>query len=88
MTNDEELFLSQLGVGIERAKKVKELSYSSREARILVSGLREKGYPICSGATGYWIAKNQAELDSTVIQLKSRVAGIDKAIEGLLGAEI
>lgn len=88
MTYDEELFLSQLGVGIERAKTVKELSYSSREVRLIVSGLREKGYPICSGTTGYWIAKNKIELDSTIVQLRSRVAGIDKAIEGLLGANI
>lgn len=88
VTAPEERLLSSLRVGVENALRVREIGFNSRDIRLMVASLREKGFPICSGIEGYWIAKNQHELDRTIIQLKSRMHGINKAIDGLKRAEV
>lgn len=57
---------------------------SGVEIREIVHALRVEGVPICSGAEGYYYAKDSAEIFATVKQLKSRVTSIEDAHAGLL----
>jgi len=82
-----EKILSENHVGKNRAIISSELealtNLSGSQIREEVNKLRTAGVPICSGRTGYYLASTQEELDRTVVQLKSRVSQIRKAIKGL-----
>lgn len=52
-------------------------SLSRRGIRHHIAVLRQRGYPICSGSTGYFYAEDQRELDEMVRRL-------DAIIESLL----
>lgn len=56
---------------------------ASPTIRKVVNELRAEGMKICSGKNGYYIAKNDKELSATIQQMESRIAYMQKAIEGL-----
>ncbi len=57
------------------------------EIRSAIHNLRKEGFPICSGAKGYWLAENPQELDATIQNLIEREAGIRIARKGLQKAK-
>lgn len=56
---------------------------ASPTVRKVVNELRAEGMKICSGKSGYYIAKNDKEVSATIRQMESRIAYMQKAIEGL-----
>lgn len=56
---------------------------ASPTIRKVVNELRAEGMKVCSGNTGYYIAKNDKEVSATIRQMESRIAYMQKAIEGL-----
>ena len=84
LTNEEQNLLSLLSVGEENAKTMKELrGINSRDMRFLVSELRVKGYPICSGHKGYWLGKDLDELNRTINNISSRRFEMGRVVNGL-----
>lgn len=79
LTKEEEHLLHVLKEfhrGRENAVTAKELRYQgwgSREFRKMIRELRVQGYPICSGQTGYYYAKDSTELYGTVKYLSSYI---------------
>ena len=65
-----------------------DLDISGAAIRDAVNELRKNGYPVCSGRAGYWIAQSNAEIASTIENLKHRVAAIESAIAGLEPARL
>ena len=51
--------------------------------RDVINNLRQEGKPICSSWFGYWYSTDPEDIEKTVNQLKSRIAHITRAIEGL-----
>jgi hypothetical protein len=54
--------------------------------RAMVNELRCRGQPICSDESGYYYAKNEAELKATVSRFSSRIGKMAKARNGLARA--
>lgn len=54
-----------------------------QDLRRFINHLRRSGIPICSSNNGYWYSEKIEDIDSTLIALKSRIGGINRAIEGL-----
>ena len=86
-TAQEKKILEKLGVGKENALKARQLG-EDRVVRLIVSRLRKKSYPICSGDEGYWIAKNEYEKAETLGKINSRIAELKVAAEGLKKAKV
>ena len=85
-TAQEKKILERLGVGKENALKARQLG-EDREVRYIVSSLRKKKYPICSGDEGYWIAKNEIEKAESLGKINSRIAELTAVAEGLKKAK-
>ena len=85
-TKQEKKILERLGVGKENALKARQLG-EDREVRYIVSSLRKKKYPICSGDEGYWIAKNEIEKAESLGKINSRIAELTAVAEGLKKAK-
>ena len=81
-------YLKQYCRGQESAASSKELEAAfhvkGTELRRAVNRLRCDGWPICSGATGYFYAARQSEIQATVAQLTGRISKIAAATKGLL----
>ena len=56
------------------------------EIRKTVNALRCGGFPVCSDTAGYYYAATQAEVNTTVAQLNSRITKISNAKNGLLAS--
>lgn len=70
-------------VGERNAITSKEIGINGTYLRDLVHTLREKGFPVCSGSTGYWLAETEQELRHTINHLKSRAREIEKVANAL-----
>lgn len=94
MSKEQQLFeyLMEEHVGQENAIHSKELEkffkINPRTVRTYVSNLRKSGIPVCSDATGYWIARNPKEANKTVKHLDDFVGGINSARTGLAVAAV
>lgn len=88
ITQAERDFLIKLKIGEENAKTRAELYMDARTTRLLTASLRSKGVPICSGDSGYWIAKNQQEIRKTTARLKATAYEILKIVNCLERAEV
>lgn len=89
LTSIQEILLSKLisgHIGKENSVTSNNLRYiaTPREIRGIVNDLRVKGYPICSGKRGYYLAKDETELKSTMNFLKGYLDNISKAHNGLM----
>jgi len=80
-------YLKTYHLGAERAIKSKILEslfdMKGKELRNLVNVLRRDGIPICSDGNGYFYAKDEQEIRTTIKHMKNRIAGINAAINGL-----
>lgn len=66
------------------SRKIEEFfQISGQEVRSVINSMRSIGYPIGSGNRGYHICRTAEELDKTIDNLNSRIAGITKAVDGL-----
>lgn len=85
-------FLTNNHTGIDNAvhSKVleKRFDISSRTIRRYINNMRKSGIPVCSDATGYWIAANPKEANKTVKRLGDFVGEINNARTGLAVAAI
>ena len=81
-TKQEKKILERLGVGRENALKARQLG-EDREVRSIVSSLRKKKYPICSGDEGYWIARTEIEKTESLGKINSRIKELTAVAEGL-----
>lgn len=74
--------------GKENAVKSPELEIifhmKGTEIRKTVNNSRRRGFPICSGRTGYYYATTAEDLQKTVANLDGRIRKIEAAKEGLL----
>ena len=86
-TAQEKKILEKLRVGKENALKARQLG-EDREVRYIVSSLRKKKYPICSGDEGYWIAKNEIEKAESLGKINSRIAELTAVAAGLRKAKV
>jgi hypothetical protein len=59
----------------------------NRQVRHLVSGLRQKGSPICSSNSGYWYSEDREDIDSTINRLSDQVRNMSLTIRGLRKAK-
>ena len=83
LTIDEEMFLSRLGYGIEKARTSKELGFTPRTVAQYARNLRFKGVCVCSGNEGYWLAGNEDEVLHTVRRMESRALETLKAVDAI-----
>ncbi len=85
-------FLTNNHTGIDNAVHSKALEkrfdISSRTIRRYINNMRKSGIPVCSDATGYWIAANPKEANKTVKRLGDFVGEINNARTGLAVAAI
>ena len=86
-------YLKQYCLGKENAEFSHEIEkrflISGRDLRRIISGLRERGEPICSDFHhGYYYAKNQDEINKTVRGLNEHVTGVSNTISDLRNAEL
>ena len=85
-------FLKNNHKGINNAVHSKALEkrfdISSRTIRRYINNMRKSGIPVCSDATGYWIAANPQEANKTVKRLGDFVGEINNARTGLAVAAI
>lgn len=85
-------YLRQNHVGAEEAVCSRELerlfSLSGRTLRRKINSLRQDGFPICSGSTGYYYASSQQEINGTVCRLNELILKISNARTGLLYASV
>lgn len=85
-------YLRKYHTGEELAICSKELqqlfSLDGRALRRKINSLRQDGFPICSGQTGYYYAATQKEINKTVCRLKQLVTKVSNARTGLLWASI
>ena len=81
-TKQEKEVLERLGVGKENALKARQLG-EERDIRYIVSSLRKKNFPICSGDEGYWIARNEIEKAESLGKINSRIKELTAVAEGL-----
>lgn len=56
---------------------------TSPMVRKVVNELRAEGMKICSGKNGYYVARDDKDVSVTIRQMESRIAIMQKAIEGL-----
>lgn len=70
---------------IKSVELEKFLNVKGSALRNLINKLRTNGNPICSDATGYYVATNSDEFKKTIAQLSSRKNSIEKAINGMMG---
>lgn len=56
---------------------------ASPTVRRVVNELRAEGMKICSGKNGYYVARDDKDVSVTIRQMESRIAIMQKAIEGL-----
>lgn len=82
ITKQEKEVLERLGVGKENALKARQLG-EERDIRYIVSSLRKKNYPICSGDEGYWIARTEIEKIESLGKINSRIKELTAVAEGL-----
>ena len=82
ITKQEKEVLERLGVGKENALKARQLG-EERDIRYIVSSLRKKNFPICSGDEGYWIARNETEKVESLGKINSRIKELTAVAEGL-----
>ena len=54
-----------------------------RGVRMVVTRLRQEGYPICSSDNGYWYGKDAEDIEKTARRLESQIHGMSLAIDGL-----
>lgn len=87
---NEEIVLQYLKISCYGKEKHKssanvehDLMTSGNELRKKIHNLRKKGEPIASCDSGYFYAKNAAEIYSTIRQLQKMRNGLDEAIAGL-----
>ena len=77
-------YLKTYHLGAERAitSKILESLFDmkGKEQRNLVNVLRRDGVPICSDRNGYFYAKDEQEIRTTIKHMKNRIAGISVAI--------
>ena len=85
-------YLKNNHTGKENAVHSKELqrvfSVQGSALRYNISLLRRLGYPICSDQNGYYYAKTQKEINSTILRLNSLVTGISNTRTGMLYASV
>jgi biotin operon repressor len=85
-------YLRQNHEGVEKAVCSRELerlfSLDGRSLRRKINSLRQDGYPICSGVTGYFYAANQQEINGTVCRLNELILKISNARTGLLYSSV
>lgn len=74
-----------LGAECAITSKILELLFDmkGKELRNLVNVLRLDGVPICSDGNGYFYAKDEQEIRTTIKHMRNRIAGITAAINGL-----
>lgn len=65
------------------AKSEKRIDIEGPDVRAMVNYLRRRENPIGSENDGYFWATQWHHLDSTILHLKERVAGISSALRGL-----
>jgi hypothetical protein len=68
---------------IKSAELEKTFGIKGAVLRDHVNALRSEGTPICSSRVGYWFADNDEELLATKQNLLNRIAGMQRAIEGI-----
>lgn len=82
-------YLNKYHVGNTKAVTSRDLECvfgcSGWEIRKMVNALRCEGKPICSGMSGYYVARDSHELTCTINNLKSRANALLSAINGLEG---
>jgi len=87
LTNEEEFFVDFLGFyrGKENAVPARRIFGfgPSRNIRRIVNDLRSKGFPVASCSRGYYLPKNEQEIEEIISFLKSYVTAIQKAISGI-----
>ena len=64
--------------------------YNDREIRAAVQTLRNKGYPVMSSSktNGYWIARNEYEINMLIAELKSRASEMMNTVRSLENVRI
>lgn len=62
------------------------INVSGNELRKQVNRLRRQKVPVCSGAEGYFYARNAGEIYATINGLKDMMYGLAQAIDGLEAA--
>lgn len=62
------------------------MGVSGNELRRQVNRLRRQRVPVCSGAEGYFYARNAGEIYATIKDLKAMMLGLGQAIDGLEAA--
>lgn len=84
------IYLKGNCLGRRNAVKSPELEQtmgvSGNELRRQVNRLRRKRVPVCSGAEGYFYARNAGEIYATIKDLKAMMLGLGQAIDGLEAA--
>lgn len=85
--NDIEEYLKEHHMTEKTAIKARELgelfNVKGKPLRDVINLLRQDGVPICSSWFGYWYSTKPEDIDKTVKQLESRIAHIEKAVQGL-----
>lgn len=81
------VYMKSFHTGRRRSISSKQLELKfgvkSSQSRKVVNRFRIGGTPICSYEYGYFYAETQAELEETVLQLRSRMKKIGAAEQGL-----
>jgi len=85
-------YLKKYHTGKDNAVYSRELerlfSLDGRTLRRKISSMRQDGYPICSGETGYYYAENQKEINAMICRLNMMVTKISNARTGMLYASV
>jgi hypothetical protein len=78
-------WLKQYHSGKDNAVLARNMKHwgTRRAIRLYVHELRRRGYPICSGGSGYYYAGDTVELDATLSFLDSMAHDLQKVISGL-----
>ena len=56
---------------------------TDKQVRNVVSGLRQKGEPICSSSCGYWYSTDPVDIEKTLRRLEGQVRNMNISITGL-----
>lgn len=85
-------YLRRFHTGQEQAIYSRELQrlfdIDDRNLRRKISSLRQDGYPICSGETGYYYAQTQREINNTVCRLNEMLTKVSNTRNGLLHSSL
>ena len=85
-------YLKKHHTGLENAVHSKELErlflIDRRGLQRKISRLRKDGFPICSGETGYYYAKDQYEINAMVSKLNCCATAFSNARNGMLFASV